>query len=89
VAVLALLGVGFWFASQTVYFVGVSDDGFVAVHRGLPYDLPLGLDLYAVTYESSVPAASLRRPELATEHKLRSRDDALDLVRRLETGEVR
>jgi protein phosphatase len=89
VVVLALLGLGFWFASQTVYFVGVSDDGFVAVHRGLPYDLPLGLDLYTVTYESSVPVASLRRRDLATEHKLRSRDDALDLVRRLETGEVR
>jgi protein phosphatase len=89
VAVLALLGLGFWFASQTVYFVGVSEDGFVAVHRGLPYDLPLGLDLYTVTYESSVPVAWLRRPGVATEHKLRSRDDALDLVRRLETGEVR
>ena len=79
-----------YYASQTVYFIGVSNDGFVAVYRGLPYDLPAGLDLYSVNYVSGVPVADLpprQRPTI-TAHKLRSRDDAHDLVRRLETGEL-
>jgi protein phosphatase len=78
-----------WYASQTVYFVG-SDEGFVAVYRGLPYDLPAGLDLYSVNYTSGVPASTLpaRQRTLVTEHKLRSRDDAHELVRQMETGEL-
>jgi protein phosphatase len=90
VVLLALVGVGFWFASQTVYFVGTTSDGFVAVYRGLPYDLPAGLDLYSENYESGVAAASLpaRQREVVTAHKLRSLEDANDLVRQLETGEL-
>jgi serine/threonine protein phosphatase PrpC len=79
-----------WYASQTVYFVGVGDDGFVTVYRGLPYDLPAGLDLYSVNYVSGVPVGELspRQRRTVTEHKLRPRDDAHDLVRRMETGEL-
>jgi PPM family protein phosphatase len=79
-----------WYASQTVYFVGAGDDGFVTVYRGLPYDLPAGLDLYSVNYASGVPVGELspRRRRTVTEHKLRSRDDAHDLVRQMETGEL-
>ena len=33
--------------------------GFVTVYRGMPYDLPAGLHLYGVNYESGVPADSL------------------------------
>ena len=82
--------VGFYFASQTVYFVGASRDGFVTVFRGLPYELPAGLDLYSVNYESGVPAASLaaRQRDTVTGHKLRSKGDAQDYVRRLEQGRV-
>ena len=82
--------VGFYFASQTVYFVGTSRDGFVTVFRGLPYELPAGLDLYSVNYESGVPAASLaaRQRDTVTGHKLRSKGDAQDYVRRLEQGRV-
>ena len=54
VVVLGALGLGFWIASQSVYFVGTTPDGFVAVYRGLPYDLPAGLDLYSENYESGV-----------------------------------
>jgi PPM family protein phosphatase len=87
---IGLVALGFWFASQAVYFVGVSPDGFVAVYRGLPYELPAGIDLYSENYQSGVPAAGLegRRRRAVTEHKLRSLDDANDLVRRLETGEL-
>jgi PPM family protein phosphatase len=77
-----------YYASQTVYFVGTSDDGFVTVYRGLPYDGPAGLDLYNVNYLSGVPVSELpaNQRRLVTEHKLRSRDDAQDLVRQMETG---
>jgi protein phosphatase len=78
-----------WYASQTVYFVGTKD-GFVTVYRGLPYDLPAGLDLYTVNYVSGVPVGELPAPQRkgVTQHKLRSRDDAHDLVRRMERGEL-
>src|SRR5690349_18694246 len=80
--VVAVILVSAWYASQTVYFVG-SKDGFVTVYRGLPYDLPAGVSLYSVNYESGVPVDEVPagRRNLVTEHRLRSRDDAQDLVR--------
>lgn len=81
--------VGAWAASQSVYFVG-SNDGFVAMYRGLPYELPFGLDLYTLNYTSGVPVTTLseaRRKELL-DHSLRSRDDAADLVNQLERGQL-
>jgi protein phosphatase len=88
--VLAVVAIGAYFASQTVYFVGTSDDGFVTVYRGMPYDLPAGLHLYGVNYESGVPTAGLTPAQRATigAHKLRAKDDAQDLVRQLETGQL-
>jgi protein phosphatase len=79
-----------YYASQTVYFVGASDDGFVTVYRGMPYDLPAGLDLYSVNYESGVPVDELTAAQrkTVTDHALRSKDDAQDLVKQLETGEL-
>jgi PPM family protein phosphatase len=81
---------GAYYASQTVYFVGASDDGFVSVYRGLPYDLPVGVKLYSVNYESGLPADELTAAQRRTlgDHKLRSKNDAQDLVRQLETGEL-
>jgi serine/threonine protein phosphatase PrpC len=78
-----------YYASQTVYFVG-ANDGFVTVFRGLPYDLPAGVRLYSVNYESGLPADELTAAQKRTVegHKLRSKDDAQDLVRQLETGEL-
>ncbi len=81
---------GAYYASQTVYFVGASDDGFVTVYRGLPYNLPAGLDLYSVNYESGVPVDELTpaQRKTVTEHAVRSKNDAQDLVKQLETGEL-
>jgi serine/threonine protein phosphatase PrpC len=86
VACVVLAG---YYASQTVYFVG-THDGFVSVYRGLPYDLPAGLRLYTVNYESGVPADELTpaQKRTVTAHAMRSKDDAQDLVRQLETGEL-
>ena len=87
VAIVVLAG---WYASQTVYFVGAGNDGFVTIYRGVPYDLPAGLDLYSVTYVSGVPVDELspRQRRTVTDHQLRSHDDAQDYVRRLETGRI-
>jgi PPM family protein phosphatase len=76
-----------WFATQTVFFVGATDDGFVALYRGVPYDLPAGLDMYSEVYVSGVPAREADRT-LVTGHELRSRDDAYAVVRALERGEA-
>ncbi len=93
-AVLALvvvpLGLGAYIANQAVYFVGTDEDGFVTMYRGLPYALPVGIELYSPTYVSGVPLRSLpasRRKRLI-DHTLRSHDDAADLVRELERGRV-
>jgi protein phosphatase len=87
---VACVVLGAYYATQTVYFVGASDDGFVSVYRGVPYDLPAGLHLYSVNYESGVPADELTatQKQTVTAHKLRSKNDAQDLVRQLETGEL-
>jgi protein phosphatase len=88
--VLCVLGAA-WLASRAVYFVGTEPDGrTIAVYRGLPYDLPLGIHLYerfagsGVTIDQ-VPAS---RRSTFTDHKLRSRDDAENLVIALERGQL-
>jgi PPM family protein phosphatase len=87
---VACVLLGAYYASQTVYFVGASDDGFVSVYRGLPYDLPAGLHLYSVNYESGTPVDELTPAQrrTITAHEWRSKDDAQDLVNQLETGQL-
>jgi PPM family protein phosphatase len=83
---------GLWLASRAVYFVGTdpSDGRTVAIFRGLPYDLPLGIHLYeryagsGVTIDMVAPS----RRTTFTDHKLRSRDDAENLVNALERGQL-
>ena len=92
VAVIIPLIVGAWLATRAVYFVG-TDPGAgraVTIYRGLPYELPFGVELYETYYESGVPLADVPPARRAsfTDHKLRSRDDAEDLVIRLEKGQV-
>jgi PPM family protein phosphatase len=90
VVVLLLVGAALWTASRAVYFVGVDPQGTVTVYRGLPYDLPLGLELYEPYYASGVTIAQVPedRRTTFTEHKLRSKDDAEDLVSQLERGRI-
>jgi PPM family protein phosphatase len=87
-AVLAGAVVGAVAVIRNVYFVGQDDRGLVTLYRGVPYELPLGIDLYESQYVSSVPARTLsptqRRRQL--DHQLRSREDAADIVRELERG---
>jgi PPM family protein phosphatase len=91
-AVVLPLIVGGWLATRAVYFIGTDpDDGrTVAIFRGLPYELPFGIELYERYYESGVTLADVppaRRASI-TDHTWRSRDDAEDLVIALEKGEV-
>jgi protein phosphatase len=89
-AFAAIVASGAWIASRSVYFVGTSDEGFVTLYQGLPYELGEGMALYHKQYESGVSISTLppavRRTVLA--HELRSHDDATDLVRQLEEGRV-
>ena len=88
--VVVLIGVGAWIGSRAVFFVGTNSQGIVTVYRGLPYDLPAGIHLYETYYTSGVPASELPadRRKRILDHKLRSKSDASDLVRKLELGQV-
>jgi protein phosphatase len=91
VIALAIVGAALWTASRAVYFVGVdSTTDVVTIYRGLPYELPLGIELYGRYYPSGVrfeqvPAG---RRLTFTDHKLRSKDDAENLVTLLERGRL-
>jgi serine/threonine protein phosphatase PrpC len=88
--VLLIVGAGLWTASRAVYFVGVDPAGSITMYQGLPYDLPLGIELYDRYYTSGVTLAQVpeRRRAVFTEHKLRSKDDAENLVTELERGRI-
>jgi protein phosphatase len=83
---------GAYLATRAVFFVGTDPDraNTVTIYQGLPIDLPLGLKLYTryqgsgVTLESIPPA----RRRTFTDHKLRSKDDAENLVIQLERGQL-
>ena len=87
-AILAGAAAGAIAGMRSVYFVGQDERGLVALYRGVPYELPLGVDLYETEYVSSVPARTLtptQRRRLL-DHQLRSREDAAEIVRELERG---
>ena len=77
-------------ANQSVYFVATNGEGFVTLYRGLPYDLPAGIDLYTPNFVSGVATKQLGAPVQKTiaSHELRSRDDGEDLVRQIELGRL-
>jgi PPM family protein phosphatase len=87
VLALALVGVGLYAGSRQFWFIGTDGRGQIALYRGLPYDLPLGISLYSKDYVSTVPALSItdrRQRDHVLDHQLRSKGDAVDLVRQLE-----
>jgi serine/threonine protein phosphatase PrpC len=86
--VLVGLGFGAYYGLRQVYFLGIDDGGRVTLYRGLPYDLPLGIELYSEVYSIPVQAASVptARRDSLTNHELRSRSDAVDLLDDLEAA---
>lgn len=85
IILIAAVG-GLYAASRELYFLGTDNAGLVTLYRGVPYSLPFGINLYTTQYESSVPALALppRQRGAVLNHRLRSRGDAVDLVRTLE-----
>ena len=81
---------GLYAFSRQVYFVGTNDVGLVTLYRGVPYEMPFGLDLYDEEYTSGVPAAAIpaTRRGRVLDHEWRGRDDATDLVRDIEQGRL-
>ncbi len=86
VAIVAGLVVAAVYGARQVYFLGTDSGGRVALYRGLPYDLPLGIELYSEVYAAPVQVSAIpaERRDSATDHTLRSRDDAVDLLDDLE-----
>jgi protein phosphatase len=89
VALLAAVVLGAWYGSRQVWFLGTDTGGRVALYRGLPYELPLGIELYEEHYSSPIQTASLppRRRDAVTGHELRSRSDAVSLIEDIESSQ--
>jgi serine/threonine protein phosphatase PrpC len=87
--VVAALAFGAWWGNRQVWFLGTDDAGRVALYRGLPYELPFGIELYDEKYASPIQTDSLppRRSESVTGHDLRSRDDAVSLIEDIEKSQ--
>jgi PPM family protein phosphatase len=85
----AVIG-GLYALSRQVYFIGTNNAGLVTVYKGLPYELPLSINLYEEDYASGTPARAIpaARRKRVLDHEWRSRSDAVDLVRALERGRL-
>jgi protein phosphatase len=90
-AVVGIL-IALWVATREIYFLGVDEahGNVVAVYEGLPYDLPLGIKLYSVVERSGVTLQSVPAPrrKTFTDHQLRARKDAENLLLALEQGNI-
>jgi hypothetical protein len=75
-----------------VYFIGTDprDGRTITIFRGLPYELPLDIELYQRYAGSGVTIDAVPPANRATftNHKLRSRDDAEELIIALERGRL-
>jgi PPM family protein phosphatase len=89
-ALIAAALAGLYALSRQVYFVGTNEGGLVTVYRGVPYELPFGIDLYEEQYASGMPAEAIPagRRARVLDHEWRSREDAIDLVKALERGQL-
>jgi PPM family protein phosphatase len=81
-ALVAALIFGAWYGNRQVWFLGTDEAGRMSLYRGLPYELPFGVELYEERYTSPIQTEALppRRREAVTGHDLRSRSDAVSLV---------
>jgi protein phosphatase len=87
--VIAVLVLGAWYGSRQIWFLGTDSGGRVALYRGLPYELPFGIELYQEHYASPIQTSSLppNRQDSVTGHDLRSRSDAVSLVEDIERSQ--
>lgn len=92
VAVAVVIGgiaFGAWWGNRQAWFLGTDDGGRVALYRGLPYELPFGIDLFEERYAAPLQTASLppRRRESVTAHDVRSEADAVSLIEDIERSQ--
>jgi serine/threonine protein phosphatase PrpC len=80
--VIVAVVIGAVLLARSVYFLGTDGQGNVAVYRGLPYELPFGVDLYSKQYSIPVQEGALSedRQRAVTGHTLRGKDDATTLA---------
>jgi serine/threonine protein phosphatase PrpC len=86
VAFLGLLvGAAFWGLSRS-HFIGASEDGYVAVYQGLPWELGGGFVLYRARYISRLQTVQLSQPERAAlfDHEFVTYDEAREQVAKYE-----
>jgi len=83
---VAAIAFGAWYGNRQIWFLGTDNAGRVALYRGLPYELPLGIDLFEERYSSPIQTAALvgKRRDAVTGHDLRSRGDAVSLLEEIE-----
>jgi uncharacterized membrane protein YgcG len=86
--VIAVVAFAAVIGARQVWFVGTDDSEQLALFRGLPYELPFGIELYSEQGATDVPLAALpeARREVAVNHELRSQDDARSLLEDLENA---
>ena len=87
VVVLAAVVAGLYALDRKFWFVGTNDSGQVTLFRGLPYDLPLGIELYSEEYQSAVPVTVItdqRQRKYVLDHHARSEGESVSLVRDIE-----
>jgi protein phosphatase len=78
-----------WVVNRQFWFVGTDDAGQVALYRGLPYELPLGIDMYSEQRRTDVPAAAIADPrqrKYVLDHHARGRNDSEDLLKQIESN---
>jgi protein phosphatase len=87
IVLAAAIAFGAWYGNRQVWFLGTDDAGRVALYRGLPYELPFGIELFQERYAAPIQTASLaqRRRQAVTGHDLRSHADAVSLVEEIES----
>lgn len=88
-ALLAVLAVGAWYATTQFWFLGTDQAGRVALYRGVPIELPLGVDMYKLKYSTAIQTDELpvQRQRAVTDNEVRSRADAISLIEDIESSE--
>ncbi len=89
VVLVGAIAFGAWYGNRQVWFLGTDSAGRVSLYRGLPYELPLGVQLYDERYASPIQTEALpaRRRGAVTGHDLRSREDAVSLLEEIQQGQ--
>jgi PPM family protein phosphatase len=88
-AVAALAAIGAVVGLRASHFIGADEKtGRVAIFQGVPFDLPFGVHLYHVVYESPLSYAVLTPAQRAAlfDHRLRSDAGALSALRPYEVA---